>query len=106
MNEFLTVMELLGEERPLRVSFETVWGDVYLEKIEIGLDVDENYTSLGVYSPRVDRRWLDITSILSDRQALSLMKEIREAMEQRRSEAYDDSRLQAWEERRKYAKAA
>lgn len=101
-----TTLEFLGEERPLRASFETVWGDIYLEKIEVALDFNESYTALGIYDPRVERRWLDVIRIISDRQALALMKEIKEEMKRRRADAYDDSRLQAWEERRQYANAA
>ena len=106
MNEFETEIELAGETRPAHVSYEAVWGDLYLEKIEIALDVDENYTSLGIYRPRTERRWLDITSILSDRQALELVKAIKAAAEKARAEDYHDSALQDWEERRRYARAA
>ena len=106
MNEFETEIELAGETRPLRVSYEAVFGDLYLEKIEIALDVDENYTSLGIYSPRTERRWLDITSVVSDRQALALTRAIKEAAQKARAEDYHDSALQDWEERRRYARAA
>ena len=106
MNEFETEIELAGETRPAHVSYEAVWGDLYLEKIEIALDVDETYTSLGLYSPRTERRWLDITSILSDCQALALVKAIKAAAEKAGAEDYHDSDLQDWEERRRYARAA
>ena len=106
VNEFETEIELAGETRPLRVSYEAVFGDLYLEKIEIALDVDENYTSLGIYSPRTERRWLDITSVVSDRQALALTRAIKEAAQKARAEDYHDSALQDWEERRRYARAA
>lgn len=106
MNKFETELELAGETRPAHVSFDAVWGDIYLEKVEIALDVKETYTSLGLYSPRTERRWLDITSILSDRQALELTREIKEAARQARAEDYDDGRMQDWEERRRYARAA
>ena len=106
MNEFETELDLAGETRPALVTWDSVFGDLYLEKVEIALLVNENYTSLGIYSPRTERRWLDITSILSDRQALELTREIKEAARKARAEDYDDSRLMAWEERRRYAKAA
>ena len=106
MNEFETELDFAGETRPALVSFDEVRGDIYLERVEIALDVNETYTSLGIYSPRVDRRWLDITSVLSDRQALELTREIKEAMKARAAEEYDDGRMQDWEERRRYAKAA
>ena len=99
MNKFETELELAGETRPAHVSFDAVWGDIYLEKVEIALDVNETYTSLGVYSPRTDRRWLDITPIISDRQALELTREIRDAARQARAEEYDDGRMQDWEEK-------
>ena len=70
------------------------------------MDVNETYTSLGLYSPRTERRWLDITSILSDRQALALTRAIKEAAQKARAEDYHDSALQDWEERRRYARAA
>ena len=88
------------------MSFDAVWGDIYLEKVEIALEVNETYTSLGLYSPRTERRWLDITSILSDCQALALVKAIKAAAEKARAEDYHDSDLQDWEERRRYARAA
>lgn len=106
MNEFKTETEFLGEERPVRVTWDSVWGDIYLEKIEVALDVNETYTALGIYDPRVERRWLDVTPIISDRQALELTREIREVMKHRAADDYDDGRLHAWEERRLYAKAA
>ena len=99
MNKFETELELAGETRPAHVSFDAVWGDIYLEKVEIALDVNETYTSLGGYSPRTDRRWLDITPIISDRQALELTREIRDAARQARAEEYDDGRMQDWEEK-------
>ena len=106
VNEFETEIELAGETRPAHVSFDAVWGDIYLEKVEIALEVNETYTSLGLYSPRTERRWLDITSILSDCQALALVKAIKAAAEKARAEDYHDSDLQDWEERRRYARAA
>lgn len=106
MNEFKTELDLAGETRPAHVSFDAVWGDIYLEKVEIALEVNETYTSLGIYSPRTERRWLDITSILSDRQALELTREIKAAAEKARAEDYHDSDLQDWEERQRYARAA
>ena len=106
MNKFETELELAGETRPAHVSFDAVWGDIYLEKVEIALDVNETYTSLGGYSPRTDRRWLDITPIISDIQALALIREIKEAAQKARAEDYHDSALQDWEERRRYARAA
>lgn len=99
MNEFETELDLMGETRPLRVSYEAVLGDLYLGKIEIALDVDETYTSLGIYSPRTERRWLDITSVVSDIQSLALIREIKEAAQKARAEDYHDSALQDWEER-------
>ncbi len=99
MNEFETEIELAGETRPLQVSFDAVWGDIYLEKVEIALDVNETYTSLGVYSPRTDRRWLDISPIISDIQALALTRAIKEAAQKARAEDYHDSALQDWEEK-------
>lgn len=104
MNEFSTELELAGETRPARVTYDEVWGDIYLEKVDLALDVDENYTALGLYSPRIERRSLDITSILSDTQALALTRKIKAAAEQARAEDYDDGRMQDWEER--YARAA
>lgn len=106
MNKFETELELGGETRPLRVSYEAVWGDLYLEKIEIALDVNETYSTLGIYDPRPVRRWLDITRVVSDIQALALTREIQEAAQKASAEDYDDSRLMAWEERRRYARAA
>ena len=106
MNEFKTELELAGEPRPALVSFDEVWGDIYMERVEIALDVNETYTSLGIYSPRTERRWLDITSILSDRQALALVKAIKAAAEKAGAEDYHDSDLQDWEERRRYTRAA
>lgn len=106
MSEFKTELELAGETRPALVTFDEVWGDIYLERVEIALDVNETYTSLGIYSPRVERRRLDVTSVLSDRQALDLTREIKEAARKARADDYDDSRMQDWEERRRYAKAA
>ena len=104
MNEFETEIELAGETRPAHVSFDAVWGDIYLEKVELALDVDENYTALGIYSPRTERRWLDVTPILSDTQALALTRKIKAAAEKARAEDYHDSDMQDWEER--YARAA
>lgn len=101
MNEFQTELELAGETRQARVTFEEVFGDIYMERVEIALDVNETYTSLGIYSPRTERRWLDITNILSDRQALELTREIKEAMRARAAEDYDDGRMQDWEERQR-----
>lgn len=106
MNEFSTELDLAGETRPALVTWDSVWGDIYLEKVELALDVDENYTALGIYSPRTERRWLDITSILSDCQALALTRAIKEAAQKARAEDYHDSALQDWEERRRYARAA
>lgn len=95
MNEFETELDLAGETRPARVSFDAVWGDIYIERVEIALEVNETYTNLGIYSPRVERRWLDIMPIINDRQALELMKEIKKAAQKARAEDYDDSRLMA-----------
>jgi len=106
MNKFDTELELAGETRPALVSFDDVLGDVDIERVEIALDVNETYTTLGIYDPRPVRRWLDITSVLSDRQALELTREIKESARKARAEDYDDGRMQDWEERRRYAKAA
>ena len=106
MNEFETELDFAGETRPVVVTYDKVWGDIYLEKVELALLVNETYTSLGIYSPRVERRTLDITSILSDRQALALVKAIKAAAEKAGAEDYHDSDLQDWEERRRYARAA
>lgn len=99
MNEFETELDFAGETRPAVVTYDEVWGDIYIERVEIALVVNETYTSLGIYSPRTERRWLDITSILSDRQALELTREIRDAARQARAEEYDDGRMQDWEEK-------
>ena len=106
MNEFETELDFAGETRPVVVTYDEVWGDIYLEKVELALLVNETYTSLGIYRPRVERRTLDITSILSDRQALALTRAIKEAAQKARAEDYHDSALQDWEERRRYARAA
>lgn len=106
MLSFDTTLELAGETRPALVTFDEVWGDIYLERVELALDVNETYTSLGIYDPRPVRRWLDITPILSDRQALELTREIKEAARKARAEDYDDGRMQDWEERRRYVRAA
>jgi len=104
MNEFETELDLAGEARPALVTWEAVRGDIYIERVEIALLVNETYTSLGLYSPRIERRSLDITSILSDTQALALTRKIKAAAEQARAEDYEDGRMQDWEER--YARAA
>ena len=104
MNEFETELELAGETRPALVTWDSVWGDIYLEKVEIALVVNETYTSLGIYDPGPITRWLDVTAIISDLQALALTKEIKAAAEKARAEDYDDGRMQDWEER--YARAA
>ncbi len=104
MHEFKTELDLAGETRQALVTWEAVRGDIYIERVEIALLVNETYTSLGLYSPRIERRSLDITSILSDTQALALTKAIKAAAEQARAEDYDDGRMQDWEER--YARAA
>ena len=106
MNEFMTELDLAGETRPARVTWDSVWGDIYLEKVELALDVNETYTSLGIYSPRTERRWLDITSVLSDREALALVKELRAASAKARDEDYDDGRMQDWEEKNRRLLAA
>ena len=106
MNEFETELDFAGETRPVVVTYDEVWGDIYLEKVELALLVNETYTSLGIYRPRVERRTLDITAILSDLQALELTREIKAAAEKARAEDYHDSDLQDWEERRRYARAA
>lgn len=105
MNEFKTETEILGEPRPVRVTWDSVWGEICLERVEVALDVNESYTSLGIYSPRTERRWLNVTSIISDRQALELTREIREAMQQQAADAYDDGRMQDWEKQHRYVSA-
>ncbi len=104
MNEFKTELEFAGETRQARVLWGAVWGDIYLGRIEISLVVDETYTTLGVYDPRPITIWLDVTEIISDRQALALTKAIKAAAEKARAEDYHDSDMQDWEER--YARAA
>lgn len=103
MSEFETELDLFGETRPAWVTWDEGWGDLYIERVEIALVVNETYTSLGVYYPRPITRWLDVTAILSDRQALALTKAIKAAAEKARAEDYDDGRMQAWEERQRYA---
>ena len=106
MNEFETELEFAGEARPARVTWDAVWGDLYIERVEIALIVNETYTSLGIYDPRPITRWLDVTPIISDTQALALTKAIKAAAEKARAEDYDDGRMQDWEERQRYARAA
>lgn len=108
MNEFSTELELAGETRPARVTWDAVWGDLYIERVEIALIVNETYTSLGIYDPRPITRWLDVTPILSDTQALALTRtrKIKAAAEKARAEDYHDSDMQDWEERQRYARAA
>lgn len=105
MNRFETELDLMGEARPARVTWDAVWGDLYIERVEIALVVNETYTSMGIYDPRPITIWLDVTAILSDRQALALTKAIKAAAEKARAEDYDDSRLMDLEERR-HARAA
>jgi len=100
MYEFNTAMYLGDEERPLRVTYEVVFGDILLEKIEMAIDVNETYTRLGVYCKR-ELAWQDITTVVSDRQALALTREIKEAALKARAEDYDDGRMQDWEERQR-----
>jgi len=104
MNEFETELDLAGETRQARVTYDEVLGDIYIERVEIALVINESYTSLGVYDPHPLTRWLDVTPILSDTQALALTRKIKAAAEKARAEDYHDSDMQDWEER--YARAA
>lgn len=104
MNEFETELEFSGETRPARVTWDAVWGDLYIERVEIAMVVNETYTSMGIYDPRPITIWLDVTEIISDRQALALTRKIKAAAEKARAEDYHDSDMQDWEER--YARAA
>jgi|GEM_PF-2359940 len=106
MNEFETELEFAGETRPASVTWGTACGDAYIEKVEIALVVNDTYTSLGVYSPHIERRVLDVTAILSDRQALALVQQIRAACAKARAEDYDDGRMMDWEEKNRRLLAA
>ena len=106
MNEFKTELDLAGETRQARVLWGAACDDIYLGRIEISLVVDETYTTLGVYDPRPITIWLDVTEIISDRQALALTRKIKAAAEKARAEDYHDSDMQDWEERQRYARAA
>lgn len=94
MTAYETTLEFAGEERPAKVVWDSVWGELYLDRIEVALDLEG------------EPRWLDVTPILSARQALALVRKIREALARQRAEDYDDARMQDREERSRYAHAA
>lgn len=107
MNEFETTFYFFDEERPCVVTWEACWGDVYISKVEIALLIHGNWTPQGKHKPgHVERRVMDVLEILSDAQALDLVKQIRAACAKARAEDYDDSRMMTWEEKNRRLLAA
>lgn len=106
MNEFETELDLAGETRPVRIYWDSVWGDLCIDRVELALEINESYTGLGAYAPHTVRRWTDITPIVSEDQALALVKQIRAACAKARAEDYDDGKMQDWEEKNRRLLAA
>lgn len=108
MNEFQTEIDLFGEERPCVVTWEPCWGDIYISVVEVALLIESDWTPQGKYKPGnvVERRAMDVLPILSDAQALVLVKQIRAACAKARADDYHDSAMQDWEEKNRRLLAA
>lgn len=100
MNEFETEIEFMGETRPALVTWEHVHGWEYVEKVEVALLVKSDWTPKGEYRPgHVERRSVDVTSIMSEHQISTLIELIRAGRLAAAADSYDDGKAMAAEER-------
>ena len=106
MYQFETMVEFIGEERPITIEWEWCDDQIWIRSVKIALVIDHNWTRQGKPEPWQERHEIEIILALSDEQIHWFSNQIKADQAKKAAEDFHDSKLLDWEERFWYRKAA
>lgn len=94
---FETDVEFLGEDRPCVIEWRWIDGEIFVERVEISLILEHQWTPRGELRTWRERFFVDVKTILSNGQISDFAREIKAEQVKAVVDNYDDGRMLDWE---------